>query len=49
MCTFYIAKIPNLGQQLGQLINFHSWKKNEAQKYDKNMLSFLEIWAPVCL
>ena len=24
ICTFYIAKITNLGQQLGQSINFHS-------------------------
>ena len=48
MCTFYIAKITYLGQNLRQSIIFHSYK-NEAHKYAKNMLSFLEIWASVCL
>ena len=42
ICTFYIAKITNLGQQLGQSINFHNYYTKMRLR---NILSFWK-WEP---
>ena len=48
ICTFWIAKMTNVRQQIEQSIDFHSYMEY-AQEYAYNMLSILEIWASVCL